>query len=390
MKKLLSILIVALMLIGTFGCSNQGNKEPEEKTVKGEVHDVGRISILVPEGWELADLGNMSSEFICVIVKGTKDDFMKKPQVSVIYNLPTEVVVSSAAFAENVIQQEPFDLGGYHWTSWTGSFSDLKSEVAETEGDFGFMTFTRQEGMETKEQLSLKDPEVQAIIASIKVRPTINSDWVQITDGKAIVQLKEVDSLVWDHLSEMYTNGVEANFEMDGNTVTMIPSSGTGAYQLDFRLINEECTEKYGDASVGVKVENGKITGIYNATVNMLETPENIGGEEEWTDNTDYERLDRFLNGAWVDNPNNLTMFIQKYEDIEHGYQITIQGTDKTFVAIGIVDTLGTVWYDSIAINGAAPIPSDGWFMIDGESLLWGHDEAVGEFDNANIFSKAQ
>ena len=48
MKKLLSILIVALMLIGTFGCSNQGNKEPEEKTVKGEVHDVGRISILVP------------------------------------------------------------------------------------------------------------------------------------------------------------------------------------------------------------------------------------------------------------------------------------------------------------------------------------------------------
>ncbi|MBQ1521957.1 MAG: hypothetical protein IIZ74_04280, partial [Erysipelotrichaceae bacterium] len=86
----------------------------------------------------------------------------------------------------------------------------------------------------------------------------------------------------------------------------------------------------------------------------------------------------------------SLTMFIQRYEDIEHGYQMTIQAADRTIVAIGHVDMVGNLWYENVSINGAAPIESDGWFMIDGNSLLWGHDEAVGEFANANIFSKAE
>ena len=84
MKKLLSVLMAVLMLIGILGCSNQGSKEPEkpeENAVKGEVHDIGRISVLVPEGWSVADLGSMATDFTCVIVKGTKDDFMKNPQV---------------------------------------------------------------------------------------------------------------------------------------------------------------------------------------------------------------------------------------------------------------------------------------------------------------------
>ena len=390
MKKLLLIIMSALMLIGILGCSNQGNKEPEEVTVNGEIHDIGRFSILVPEGWSLYDLGTMTSDFTCLIIKGNKDEFMTKPSVSVIYNLPTELVVSSAALADNVIQQEPFDLGDYHWTSWTGSFSESRREVAETEGDFGYLTFTSQESMETKEMLSLKDPEVQAIIRSIKVRPTIDVDWVSITDGKVTAKLKEAEGLVWEQTSMMNTNGVEVDYELDGNTVTLIPSAGTGVFSVSFRLTDTDCTKMYADSNIAVKVENGKITGIYDATINMLETPEDIGGGEEWTDNTDYEAIDQFLIGAWADNPNNLTMFIQKYEEIEHGYQVTIQAADRTIVAIGHVDSFGTLWYENVSINGAAPIESDGWFMIDGNSLLWGHDEAVGEFANANIFSKAE
>ncbi len=389
MKKLLSVSMALLMLIGILGCSNQGSKEPEEPVIKGEVHDIGRISILVPEGWALADLGSAASEFTCVIVKGTKEDFTKKPQVSVIYSLPTEMVVSSAAFAENVIQQEPFDLGDYHWTSWTGSFNGINSEVAESEGDFGYLTFTRQEGFETKEMISLKDPEVQAVIKSIKVRPTIDVDWVRITDGKAVVQLSGAEGQVWDEAGTMITNGVEAHSELEGNTATLIPTAGTGTYKVSFSRTDTDNTMHYADASVGVRVENGKVTGIYDATVTVLETPEEIGGGE-WTDDTDYEAIDRFLIGAWSDNPNGLTMFIQKYEEIEHGYQVTIQAADRTIVAFGHVDTMGTLWYDSVSINGAAPVESDGWFMPDGPNLLWGHDEAVGTFDNANIFSKAE
>lgn len=390
MKKLLLMLMSVLMLTGILGCSNPGKKDPDEVTVKGEMHDVGRISLLVPEGWTLIDLGSASSEFTCVVVKGTKDDFLKNSQISVIYSLPTEVVVSSAAFAENVIQQPDFDLGGYHWTSWTGSFNDVKSEVAETEGEFGYITFSRMEGMETREQLSLKDAEVQAIIKSITVRPTAEYDWVKLSNGQATVQLKAVDGMVWESVGTMNTNGVEADYQLDRNTVTLTASSGTGAYKVSFRMINEEETEKWADAEVGVKVENGKITGVYNASVTMLETPEEIGGGGEWSDDTDYEAIDKFLVGAWTDNPNSLTMFIQRYEDIEHGYQMTIQAADRTIVAIGHVDMVGNLWYENVSINGAAPIESDGWFMIDGNSLLWGHDEAVGEFANANIFSKAE
>lgn len=390
MRKLLLMLMSALMLIGILGCSNPGKKEPEEVVVKGEMHDVGRISLLVPEGWTLIDLGAAASEFTCVVVKGTGDDFMKKPQISVIYNLPTEVVVSSAAFAENVIQQPDFDLGGYHWTSWTGSFSDFKSEVAETEGEFGYITFSRQEGRETREQLSLKDAEVQAIISSLTVRPTVEFDWVKISNGQAVAQLKAVDGMVWEQVGTMNTNGVEADYELEGNTVTLSASSGTGTYLVTFRMINEEGTEKWADASIGVKVENGRITGIYDASITMLETPEDISSGGDWIDDTDYEAIDKFLVGAWTDNPNSLTMFIQRYEDIEHGYQMTIQAAERTIVAIGHVDTVGTLWYENVSINGAAPIESDGWFMIDGNSLLWGHDEAVGEFANANIFSKAE
>ena len=392
MKKLLSVLMAVLMLIGILGCSNQDSKEPEkpeENAVKGEEHDIGRISVLVPEGWSVADLGSMATDFTCVIVKGTKDDFMKNPQVSIIYNLPTEVVVSSAAFFDNVIQQEPFDLGGYHWTSWTGSFDDLKSEVAEAEGDFGYLTFSAQEGLETKEMVSLKDPEVQAMISSVKVRPTIDVDWISITDGKAVAQLAGAEGQVWEDGSTMVTQGVEASFELDGNTVTLIPTAGTGAYMVTFNRTDTDATMHYADASIGVKVENGKVTGIYDATVTVLETPEEIGGGE-WTDDTDYEAIDRFLIGAWSDNPNGLTMFIQKYEEIEHGFQVTIQAADRTMVAFGHVDTMGTLWYDSVSINGAAPVESDGWLMTDGPNLLWGHDEAVGTFDNANIFSKAE
>ena len=43
MKKLLLMLMSVLMLTGILGCSNQGKKDPDEVTVKGEMHDVGMI-----------------------------------------------------------------------------------------------------------------------------------------------------------------------------------------------------------------------------------------------------------------------------------------------------------------------------------------------------------
>ncbi len=43
-----------------------------------------------------------------------------------------------------------------------------------------------------------------------------------------------------------------------------------------------------------------------------------------------------------------------------------------------------------VRVDGATPIESSGWLVIDGGMLIWGHDKEVGEYESATLFSKAQ
>ena len=393
MKRILLVILAITMLAGLFGCGNSNNggngggNEPTEPGITGKTKDIGRLSVLIPDGWSYVDLGDMSDGYTAIIVHGKEEDFGQAPQVSVIYCLPSEIVVSSAAFYDNVIQKPAFDLGGLHWTSWTGSYMNLKSEVAETEGDFGYITVNRLQTVEGGEMPSLSDPEVKAIMESIVVRPTITVDWVKIDGGKAVCEFPAYEGRVWDPIASSYSSDVEGDYEVEGNTATVNVEKGTGMFGVQLRLINEECTEEWGRGNLAFKVENGKITGIYDASVTIYDQPQDIEWNG-WEDDTDYEAIEEFLAGAWADNANGLTMFLQKYEEIEHAFIITIQGLDRTFVATGVIQEGGSMWYEEVSVNGADPVASDGWFMIDGDSLIWGHDEAVGEFENATFFTK--
>ena len=62
MKKYFIIILTAVLLVG---CSNGGGGNtptPPEPQVKGTMHDFGRFSALVPEGWSVADIGEFKTD----------------------------------------------------------------------------------------------------------------------------------------------------------------------------------------------------------------------------------------------------------------------------------------------------------------------------------------
>ena len=72
----------------------------------------------------------------------------------------------------------------------------------------------------------------------------------------------------------------------------------------------------------------------------------------EYEDNTDYESLDQYYSGTWIDKNNGLTMFIQKIDDIDHSYLINIQSSDKQMSATGRIQTNGEMIYTVMIVDG--------------------------------------
>ena len=371
--------------------TQQSVSEPEsssETVINGELHEAGRITAFIPEGWSLIDLGAYTDESTAVILKGTQEDFMEVPQISIIYIVPTEIAVSAASYYDNVIQQPDFDMGNYHWTSWTGSNSELKSFVAEAEGDFGFIAVNLQQVEPDGEMPSIEDEEVQAIIKSITVRPTVEVDWVKLDGNTATAELKAYEGCHWEDSGNMAQYDVDVDYEIKDNIVTFTSNAGNGGFRLQLALINEEGTLKYADAHIDLKVADGKFDALYDAAIREYDEPESTDYEPD--EEPDYEMLDEFLLGTWADNGNDLTMFIQKDDEDEYGYVFTIQSDEKTIVINVEAGMDGSLSYEEISIDGAETIDSSGSFIIDGDMLIWSHDEAAGEYDSATLFSKVE
>ena len=80
MRKILACLIIVALLLSLCSCgtkqqdASEDTVSPEdtsgEDAVKGTVHDFGRFRALVPEGWEVADLGDYQADYNGIIVKG--------------------------------------------------------------------------------------------------------------------------------------------------------------------------------------------------------------------------------------------------------------------------------------------------------------------------------
>ena len=302
MKKLLAFVITAVLALGLLSCggknesqkesstpeqtesisasesesTRQSENEPEsssEAVINGEVLETGRITVFIPEGWSLIDLGAYTDEFTAVILKGTQEDFMAVPQISIIYMVPTEMAISAAAYYDNVIQQPDFDMGNYHWTSWTGSSSGLKSFVAEAEGEFGFISVNLQQVEPDGEMPSIEDEEVKAIIKSISVRPTVEIDWINLDGNTATAELKAYEDCHWKDSGNMAQQTVDVDYEIEGNVVTFTSNAGTGGFKLQLVLVNDEETLKLAEANIHLKLEDGKFDAVYNATIKEYDEP---------------------------------------------------------------------------------------------------------------------
>ncbi|MBR3351958.1 MAG: hypothetical protein IKG35_07600, partial [Erysipelotrichaceae bacterium] len=133
-------------------------------------------------------------------------------------------------------------------------------------------------------------------------------------------------------LPKKMTATVEAEYNVSGNTVEFTGTSGSGVLGVDLVLEDDLGTRKMGEASMRLRIEDGKFVGAYNAAMKILDEPEEIEGSD-WSDNTDYEAIDAFLVDAWRDVANDLNMLIQRYDELQHGYLVTIYTPDnKTIV----------------------------------------------------------
>ena len=390
MKKILIMLLTALMLLAACGCTNNNDKktDPVVPEVKGEMHDFGRFSALIPEGWAAANIGEYSTDFNGVIVKGTAEDLMKAPSVSLLYFLPTELVISNRQFYENTHDMDPIDNGDYHWTLWYGTFNEQVTYTAECSGDFGSLVVSLQNYGENTEELTMEDPVVQAIIKSITVELFTEADWVKFENGQAVATLPAVEGYRWHDSGSMYTKDVDAWMEVIDNVVYLKPEAGNGAYSQNLELTNEEETLLMGKAQIDIRVTNGKADGLYVANLKVFDEPEEI---EQYVpeDYLDYEALDQLYTGAWVDKNNDLTMFIQKLEDFDHSYLINIQSSDRQMSATGHIQSTGELLYGSMIVDGTET-DTYGWFTPDGDMLLWNRREEFGGYENATIFTKSE
>ena len=396
MKKLIVLILAAILLVGCAGCTGGGSKtettpaETTEAGVNGTVHDFGRFSALVPEGWSVAEIGEYKSEFNGAIVKGEPDQYGSAPSVSIMYTLPVELIVSGRSFYEDVISLDPIETENFTYDVWEGKFQGAFVSAAESQqpNELGVITVYANQPTTESEYVRIDDPDVVAIIKSITVEPTCDIDWIKFEDGKAIVTLPEAkEGLRWHDSGTMYSDDVEAFSEFNENIVTISAESGTGVFSQNCLLTDEEETYAYGEAEFAVRITDGKADATYNGVYRLYDEPKSLDYEDE--DNTDYEAYGEAYTGTWADNKNDLTMFVQPYEGVEHGYQLTIQGSDKQFSTIAQIEEGGVMWYYDMTVNGEKA-EMTGYFQLDGDMLIWGHGDELGEFENATIFSKLE
>lgn len=175
MKKIISLLLVAIVAVAMLaGCSG-GAKPTDPADVKGETFEGGNVSALVPDGWMgfhgadyFGDYEEGYDPNVIQIAKGAKSeiDMLSKPYLMINFYADANAFSSSKSFYADAKDIEPIELGNYSWTGFTVENAGYPTAVLEaTDGTITIqVTAILENG---NEKISLDDADVQAIIASI-------------------------------------------------------------------------------------------------------------------------------------------------------------------------------------------------------------------------------
>lgn len=210
MKKFLVTIICFVMLSTVFaGCGKSGAKDkPKEKTnteksvnqnkkqgnqetekkdekkdetkdekVTGEIYDVGKYTVLVPEGWKAFQVQNMNKEgeidqTRINIYKGAKEEsdmFYNPGMLITYYGKGVENNIDSLkSVYEDTKDMEPIKIGEYNWKGFTGKMSGNGILIMSNEEEerFQISIWTEVEG----KTAGLQDTDVKALIESINLK----------------------------------------------------------------------------------------------------------------------------------------------------------------------------------------------------------------------------
>lgn len=178
---LLSLILCAGLLAACGGSSTEKTADSDvtaAPTQAQEIFDTGVISTVIPAGWtafQPKDVFSDNDELDPNVITICKDyvsefDAYTKPYIRINYSGPdTTMIAPSKDMYDDVVDMAQQTIGGYTWQGFSCSSIGYKYVIlwtGEADGDQIQVSVLYES---TAASVSFDDPDVQAIIAGIKV-----------------------------------------------------------------------------------------------------------------------------------------------------------------------------------------------------------------------------
>lgn len=367
MKKLLALLVI-LCLAASFAAFGEETK----------VFDAGRVSVSASESWNVI----YPDDSTVLLIKGLVP--LLSPCVSITYYPMGSLFLDAKELYQDVVDLDPVTTGDYVWTGYDCSSMGMAytNAVANLPSGSLYVSITR------KDDLSISNEEVQAILASIQVVPSATADWFTLSeDGVLTVTLPQPEGFAWqtsgsanspldDERSDPRVEIIEEK-EEDG-VYTLSFRDSTDGWYTQFLSLGSE-TASGGSASITAVVSEGKITMVSKAELEIYDEPQ----EYDITVASPEDYL-----GNWFDkNSQRATLEITALENGQYqalvSYSSSASETTEWRMTAA-VDFGGDLAYKdgtkaNMTYNDDGEVISEetvyedgeGWFTFTGDSLMW-------------------
>lgn len=394
MKKLFTLMMAAVIFTGTLaGCGDKAPEKPagntdkpssqisaetsspnESSSVSGVVFDAGNVQALVPDGWKafpqsdaFTDDPDDTDPDVLTICKGgeTDLDLLLKPFVRIDYYGPgTEMMGGLEDWYDQVESLDPIRLGAYTWKGFITTDYGRMAILCAEEGDHQYQAsvYLEVEG----QTISLDDPDVQAILASVApsdgTAPSISESpagevsgetaaltdwwagewygWWCVTGGTA--EYESLSDIAWDAYARIIPgeNGTARLVIWDSETGDQAPLAET-------EMIFSPDDSEYGAITSvsGSFFTSGSWLDAFSVTTCDIST-------DEWNISSDSLTVNQFdhmieLNGHYVNPDRHQSTF---------NYHFYLRPWGMSWEDVRTGDTTGCIYSDMM------PLYYDNWY----------------------------